>query len=79
MTLEDKREAMIERILQGAFEDFDMRYSNEEIEEMLDNDTYYDKVYNEPLEIDGYEKATLKEMLELPYKDILTIHNIIYG
>ena len=80
MTIEDRRDAMIESIIQGAMEDFDMRYTDEELESMLETEhLYFDKFYSEPLEVTGYEKVTLKEMLNLPYKDILTIYNRIHG
>ena len=78
-TLEEKMEVIRERIIEGGFEDFDMNYSAEEIDEMFENDTYYDLYYASEIGVEGYEGKTNADLLEMPYEDILAIHNIITG
>ena len=79
LTLDEKMDELVERIYQCLIDDFDMRHSEEEIEEMEDNDTYFDTVRAEKLEIEGYEETTFNEMCEMPYEDIVKVHNIFYG
>ena len=75
-TLADKMEVIKERIIEGGFEDFEMNYSAEEIDEMFENDTYYDLFYATEIGAEGYEGKTFADLNEMSFEDILAIHNI---
>ena len=80
-TLEEKMEVIKDRIIDGGMEDFDMSFSEEEYERMIeeDTDTYYNLFYATEIGVEGYEGKTNADLLEMPYEDILAIHNIITG
>ena len=79
LTLEDKIDELVEYIFQGVMEDFDMKYTEDEIEEMDNNDTYFDKAREEKLGVEGYEDVTFNEMCEMSNEDIVKVYNIIRG
>jgi len=79
LTLGEKIDELVEYIFQGVMEDFDMKHTEEEIEEMYENDIYYDKVVEEKMEIKGYEEVTFREWREMPMEDIVRAYNIIRG
>ena len=80
-TLEEKMEVIKDRIIDGGMEDFDMSFSEEEYERMIeeDTDTYYNLFYATEIGAEGYEGKTFGDLNEMSYEDILTIHNIISG
>lgn len=79
LTLEEKIDELVEYIYQGIMEDFDMKHTEEEIEEMDENETYFDKVREEKLEVEGYEDVTFREWSEMSNEDIVKVYNIIRG
>ena len=79
LTLEDKINGLVEYSYQGIMDDFDMKHTEEEIEEMDENDTYFDKVREEKLEVEGYEDVTFREWSEMSNEDIVNVYNICRG
>lgn len=77
-TYEDKMDEIIERIYQAVMEDFDLAFTEEELEEMYDNDTYFDKAREHTLGVEGYEKMTFNEMCKLSDEEIIKVHNLMY-
>ena len=75
LTLEDKMEVIKERIIQGGFDEFDSNYSEEELDEMLENDTYYEEFRKMGLGAKGYENKTFDDLNEMDFEDILNVHN----
>ena len=43
---------------------------------MDENDTYFDTVREEKFEIEGYEEVTFNKLCEMPYEDIVKVHNL---
>ncbi len=79
LTLKDKIDELVEYIYQGVMEDFDMKYTEDELEEMDANDTYYDKVIEEKMGVKGYEDVTFREWREMSNEDIVNVYNICRG
>lgn len=78
-TYEEKMDEIVERIYQAVMEDFDLTLTEEQIEEMDENDTYFDNAREHTLGIEGYENMTFNEMCDLSDEEIIKIHNIMYG
>lgn len=78
-TYEDKMDEIVERIYQAVMEDFDLTLTEEEIEEMTENDTYFDAAREYTLGVEGYEKMTFNEMCELSDEEIIKVHNLMYN
>ena len=62
MTYEEKMDEIVERIYQAVMEDFDLAFTEDELEKMYDNDTYFDKAREHTLGVEGYERTTFNEM-----------------
>ena len=78
-TYEEKMDDIIERIYQAVMDEFDTKLTEEEIEEMDENDTYFDTAREQKLWVEGYEDITFNEMCELSDEEIIKIHNLVYG
>ena len=79
LTLEEKIDELVEYIYQGVMEDFDIQHTEDELEEMDANDTYFDNVREEKMGVKGYEDVTFREWSEMPYEDIVNVYNICRG
>ena len=79
LTLEDKIDELVEYIYQGVMEDFEMKHTEDELEEMDAKDTYYDKVIEEKMGVKGYEDVTFREWKEMSNEDIVNVYNICRG
>ena len=77
-TMEDKIDMICERIYQAAFDEFDNIHTEEEIEQMDEDDTYFENAYQQKVWVKGYENYTVYDIGLLPYKDIIKIYNYIY-
>ena len=77
-TYEDKMDEIVERIYQAIMEDFDLAFTEDELEEMYESDTYFDKAREHTLGVEGYEKMTFNEMCELSDEEIIKVHNLMY-
>ena len=81
-TLEEKIEALVGRIVDAGYQNFNDSHTAEEIEELQDLDdfmTYDDEVSSQDLWIKGYENYILADVSDMKEEDILTIYNAIYG
>lgn len=78
LTIDEKMDLIKERIYQAAFDEFDATHSEEELELMDEEDTYFENAYHQTLWTKGYENYTYDDIYNLPYKDIINIHNDIY-
>lgn len=79
LALDEKIDVLVERIIQGGMEDFDMSIPEKELEEMLENETYCDKFYAQKLGAKGYENKSFSNLKEMEFEDIVSIHNDYYG
>lgn len=79
LTLDEKMENIKERIIQAAMDEFDYNHSEEEVDELLENDKYFDDVYDQEIWVEGFEALKFSDMNKLPCEAILKIHNAIYG
>ena len=81
-TLEEKIEALVGRIVDAGYQNFNDSHTAEEIEELQDLDdfmTYDDEVSSQDLWVKGYENYILADVSDMKEEDILTIYNAIYG
>ena len=80
-TLEDRIESLKESIILGAIEDFDMNYSMEELDELIENDYdhYMDMVYDQEIGAIGYEGLKLTDLDKLSNEDIIKIYNFFHN
>ena len=80
LTLEEKIEVLIDRIIDAGFDHFSSTHSSEEIEELeeIDFDTYDTEVFSQDLWVKGYENYILDDVRNMPFEDIVVIHNEIY-
>ena len=81
-TLEEKIEALVGRIVDAGYQNFNDSHTAEEIEELQDLDdfmTYDEEVSSQDLWIKGYENYILADVSDMKEEDILTIYNAIYG
>lgn len=77
-TYEEKIDDIVERIFQAVMDEFDTKLTDEEIEEMDENDTYFDTAREQKLGVEGYEDMTFNEMCDLSDEEIVKIHNLMY-
>ena len=64
LALDEKIDVLVERIIQGGMEDFDMSIPEEDLEEMLENETYCDKFYAQKLGANTYHNKHFREAAE---------------
>ncbi len=81
-TLEEKIEALVERIVDAGYLNFNDSHTVEEIDELenLDNFMTYDaEVSSQKLWVKGYENFILADVSEMQTEDIFAIYNATYG
>ena len=78
ITLEERMEDIKERIYQAAMDEFDLKHNEEEIDELLDNNEYFDYVYDQGIWVEGFESLKFSDIYKLSHEDVLKIHNAIY-
>lgn len=79
LTLEEKMYVIKERIIEAAIEEYESTLNEDALEELLENDKFYEGAYAQSIGVEGYELNTFSELMNMPYEDILYIHNDIYG
>lgn len=79
LTIDEKIDLIKERIYQAMFDEFDSNHTEEEIEAMDEEDTYFDNAYNQVIWVKEFEDHTFAEISNMDYEDIIAIHNDIYS